>query len=312
MITCPCCGNKFQHDLETGCTGCGARRVGPPLARPEIELPSYGRALAVGAGGILLLLAFASSTVAALVEDKPLSFGFWNGIAAAETAAWRLRWLAPPVALVLSWLSWRVGQQVRREPLRFTGQRLARTGLVASAAIIAAVAVLIGVTVPERMRQNELAQNAADMAVVYATHRVLSDYRAKFGTYPSKPDDLLILPDPDGSVAALRTSMKSEIGEISYTPVANLAAAEIPASNSKSGRRRVSTVRVRGVALKPNTDDLPGEGVSLTNYELILPGKDKTFGTPDDLRIRDGMLVASPSPSEKNPRASSNISTREP
>ena len=312
MITCPCCGDKFQHDLEAGCTGCGARRVGPPLARPEHELPSYGRALAVGAASILLVAAFVASTLAALFEQKPDTFGFWNFVAAAETAAWRLRWLGPPVALMLSWLSWRVGQSVLREPLRFTGQRLARTGMTASAAVIAAFAVLIGVTVPERIRQRELAQQAADMSVVYATHRVLLDYRAKFGSYPSKPDDLLILPDPDGSVAALRTTMKSEIGEISYSPVANLAAAEIPAAKPSAGRARVSTVRVREVSLKSNTDDMPNEGVSLTNYELVLPGQDRIFGTSDDLHIRDGMLVPPLSPSDKNLRTSTNINTREP
>ncbi len=311
MITCPCCGNKFQHDLEAGCTGCGARRVGPPLARPEHELPSYGRALAVGVSGILLVLLFASSTVAALFEQKPVAYGFWNGVAAAETAAWRLRWLIPPVALAVSWLSWRVWQSVLREPLRFTGQRLARTGLVASVAVVASVAALIGVTVPERLRQHELAQQAADMSVVYATHRVLLDYRSKFGSYPSKPDDLLILPDPDGSVAALRTSMRSELGEIAYTPVANLAAVEIPTTNSNARRRRISTVSVRDAALKSNTDDMPDEGVSLTNYELVLPGVDKIFGTPDDLHIRDGMLVPAPTPFDKNLRTSTNISPRE-
>jgi hypothetical protein len=40
-----------------------------------------------------------------------------------------------------------------------------------------------------------------------------------------------------------------------------------------------------------NTDDLPGAGLALTNYELMLPGRDKLLGTDDDLRIRDGLIV---------------------
>jgi hypothetical protein len=32
----------------------------------------------------------------------------------------------------------------------------------------------------------------------------------------------------------------------------------------------------------------------LTNYELILPGRDRLLGTADDLRLRDGRIVAAP------------------
>ena len=58
MTICPCCGEKFDGELSDGCVACGARAVGPPLARPERELPSYGHALAVSAAGVVLLLAF--------------------------------------------------------------------------------------------------------------------------------------------------------------------------------------------------------------------------------------------------------------
>ena len=100
MIICPCCGLKFDGDLREGCTGCGARAVGPPLARPEHELPSYGRALFVGATGALLLLAFLSSTAFAIYEQDTFSLRFWNMVAAAETAAWRLKFMALPLALL--------------------------------------------------------------------------------------------------------------------------------------------------------------------------------------------------------------------
>ena len=46
--------------------------------------------------------------------------------------------------------------------------------------------------------------------------------------------------------------------------------------------------------------DLPGAGLALTNYELVLPGRDKILGTDDDLRIRDGLIA------ERGPRAATN------
>ena len=43
--------------------------------------------------------------------------------------------------------------------------------------------------------------------------------------------------------------------------------------------------------------------VALTNYTLRLPGKDKRFGTADDLFVRDGMIVAPPADEAPAPRA---------
>ena len=54
MINCPSCGSNFEGDLRLGCPSCGARSVGPPLAKAEHELPSYGRAVIVSAGGVAM------------------------------------------------------------------------------------------------------------------------------------------------------------------------------------------------------------------------------------------------------------------
>src|SRR2546425_6331231 len=101
LKVCPSCGAEFEGDLCLGCPSCGARAVGPPLARPEHELPSYGRASIAFASGVLMSIAFLGSTVAALIENKALSLRFWTirfwaVVAAAETAAWRLKWIAFP------------------------------------------------------------------------------------------------------------------------------------------------------------------------------------------------------------------------
>ena len=86
MTVCPCCGFKFEGDLNDGCASCGARAVGPPLSKPVSELPSFGRSLFVGVVGGLLLITFLVGTIIALFETKPVSLRFWSLMGAAETA----------------------------------------------------------------------------------------------------------------------------------------------------------------------------------------------------------------------------------
>lgn len=303
MTVCPCCGSKFEGDLRDGCAACGARAVGPPLVRPERELPFYGRALAVGAAGALLFLTFTTATLASLFEQKPLAFDFWKIVAAAETAAWRLKWTALPLSLPLLWASWRVRRQLRREPMRFGGLRVARAGLALSAVFTLACATLIGVTVPERLRKREAALRAADQSLVYAAHRVLLQYNARFGSLPATPDDLLRLPDEDGSVAQVRAMLSA--GD--YSPEANLAA--LPPPGRKGRGRRASAVRLTPASAKTNTDGAPTESLSLTNYGLVLPGRDKLLNTEDDIRVRDGVVVETAPSSQKQAVRSSSTPT---
>jgi hypothetical protein len=298
LTICPCCGSKIEGVLEDGCDACGARPVGPPLARPAHELPSYGRSLAVAAAGALLCLTFISKTIAALFEQQTFSLAFWKIMAAAETAAWRLKWLALPLSLVALWASARVRGQLRREPARFAGLRLAHAGIAMSAFVVFAVVILIGITIPARLHQREVARQAAEQAVAYATHRVLLQYSTRFGSLPTTPGDLTRLPDPDGSVKTVRALL--ETGD--YSPEANLAALP-PASSSKTRGRR-SALRLSNVSAKSNTDDAPRESLSLTNYLLVLPGRDKILNTADDIRIRDGMITPS-APDDRRARTRS-------
>ena len=286
MTTCPCCGFKFEGDLSEGCASCGARPVGPPLARPERELPSYGHAFFVAATGALLFLALLAGTVAAIFEEGQLSLRFWKLVSAAETAAWRLKWAVLPASLAGLYASWRARARMRREPARFVGHRAARAGLALTAGVVLAFAVLIGVTVPERLRQRELARWAAVDAQRHAVHRVLLAYNARFGSLPSAPEHLSRLPDPDGSVAAVRRVLEAG----AYLPEADIAA--LPPASAKSRGKRGGAPRLRAISAKSaNTDDAPGEQLSLTNYTVVLPGRDQLVGTPDDILIRDGRVV---------------------
>ena len=136
MTVCPCCGFKFEGDLQRdGCKSCGARAVGPPLSRPAHELPFYGRALFVGALGGVMLITFLTSTIIALFEHAPVSLRFRSLVSAAEIAAWRLKWIALPATLLTLWASSLICASIRRNPKRFAGSRIAHTGLTAAALV---------------------------------------------------------------------------------------------------------------------------------------------------------------------------------
>jgi hypothetical protein len=283
LIICPCCGLKFEGDLSQGCAGCGARSVGPPLARPEHELPSYGRALLAGTCGAILLLTFAASTGAALYEQDSFSLAFWSVVSAAETAAWRLKFLALPLALVSVWLSVALCRSIRREPRRFMGSDLAHSGLAASALVAVMMLTFIGITMPERLRQRQRGIDAGIYAEGYTIQRALLEYRARYGTYPTDMKDLRErLPDPDGRIATALDAIDIK----GYTPRADLASA-MP----KTKTRRARPAVMRRAALDGSTDDGVDEKVSFTNYELRLPGEDKLLNTEDDWFMRDGVIL---------------------
>jgi hypothetical protein len=252
------------------------------LARPEHELPSYGRALLVGVTGASALIAFLISTLTALFQRATPSFDFWSLVSAAETAAWGLKWLAVPFAVISIWLGWRICESIRKEPVRFMGSRVAHGGLVASVSFALLVATFIGITVPERLRQHDRSVEATYRARLYTHNRAFMEYRARFGTFPADINDLRNLPDADGSIAELIRNAE----QTSYKPWTELAATQPPPAKSR---------RLRGVALQPATlnsdsDDTQTEGVPFTNYELRLPGEDKILGTEDDWLMRDGLV----------------------
>jgi hypothetical protein len=290
LTTCPCCGEKFEGELSDGCASCGARAVGPPLARPERELPGYGHAFAVCAAGTILLVAFASALVSALFQRETFALGAKDLLRAAETAAWRLKWTALPAGLLLSYLCSKLYARMRREPSRFVGHAHARAGLAVIFAVAVALATFIGITVPERLRVRELARRAADNALLYETDIALGRYRRQFGTYPATISDLRRLEDTDGSVARLLNTIA--VGE--YKPETDIASLTTGRAKARS-KRRGTVIRARA----SNSDDLLGDSIVLTNYEVTLPGRDRLLGTDDDLYIRDGLILDAPRPSTK-------------
>lgn len=291
MIICPCCGFKFEGDLHRGCEACGACAVGEPLPRPAHELPSYGRSLLLVVTGALMVLAFFVQTVLALVQRLPLSFGFWSwvaaAVAAAETAAWHLKWISLPVTVVVLWGGSRIYRRMQQSPSRFVGLRFARAGLTASALVSLMIATAIGVTVPERVRQHQDAIEAASYAQGYTIQRALLEYRALHGTLPADVRDLLHLDDPDGSIAAALNNL----GPIDPVSASAWYKTSVQLAESLP---KDKTRRLRGAVLRNAsavTDDTMDGGLSFTNYELRLPGEDKILNTDDDFIMRDGVIM---------------------
>ncbi len=293
MTICPCCGFKFEGALSTGCEACGARSVGEPLPKPAHELPSYARSLLLAVIGPLMVVAFLTQSIIALTKPATLSFDFWSLLAAGQTAAWRLKWVAIPTTILVLWGSRRIYRSMMQSPARFCGLRYAKTGLIATAFVPVLIAVLIVVTIPERLHQRELGIRAGENAIGYATDRALLQYLKEFGTFPSEKKDLARLPDPDGSIAALLRQIEAS----EYK-----ASAEVAAVPSKKPRALGGAV-IRNASLNTASDEPLSEGLSFTNYEIRLAGADKVLDTDDDLIVRDGIITKA-SESSKPPVSS--------
>ena len=287
-IICPCCGAQCAGDLQlTACQSCGAKAVGPPLARPEHELPALGLPLAVAASGALLVLVFAASTVFALLGQKTFSLAFGNVFAAAETAAWRLKWVLLPLSVLAAYAGHRALAHIRTNRARYCAPRLAHAGFSLSVLVAFAAYALIGVTVPERLRQRRVAAEAARNAEAYEPIKVLLEYQQQYGSLPASADDLRKLPDHDGAVARAAAMIRAG----SYDPDATIAS--LPPA--RPGARGNVNVGVRPVSLRPGLDDVRGgQGLAFTNYTLRLPGPDKKLNTEDDIFVRDGMIGRAP------------------
>jgi len=235
------------------------------------------------ASGSAMLVTFLGFLVAALIENRSTWFKFWTVVTAGEVAAWRVKWVALPVAALVIWGGIQIIRSIKRSPTRYIGLSAARAGFVAAVATTVLMAALIGITVPERLRQRQMAHNAAVFSQAHTYSRALLAYRELHGYIPG-PDDLIselkTLPDPDGSIAqALQTLDVS-----GYQPGTVVAAAT---NKSKPMPLRGEVIRKTSVSI-PVTDH---GGMAFTNYDLRLPGEDKILNTEDDLIVRDGLVM---------------------
>src|SRR5207248_47247 len=79
----------------------------------------------------------------------------------------------------------------------------ARALVLAIMGSLMVMAVLIGISIPTRLRNRQDAFEAGYDAHVQRLDRAFFEYGIRYNTLPSEPQDLLKgLPDPDGSLAA--------------------------------------------------------------------------------------------------------------
>lgn len=280
MTTCPCCGFKFHGALTSGCKECGARAVGEPLPKPAHELPSYGRALVLAVTGSLVALIFVVQVIIAFVQKWSGSLGFWSWVAAGETAAWRLKWIAIPSLILVIWFGRKLYRSILSQPERFCGVKYARRGLLSSATVAMLIALLIGITVPARLEHRRLAKEAGFLAQGYTIERALLQYRLTYHTLPADYKTLQErIPDPDGSLAA---ALK-DLDPTAYRPSTEVAA------NTAERSRKLRGAVIRNASISA-TDDTPSGGLSFINYVLRLPGEDKITGTDDDWIVENGVV----------------------
>jgi hypothetical protein len=101
--------------------------------------------------GSLVVIVFVTQTVIAFFQHSAKGFGFWNWVAAGETAAWRLKWVSIPVLFAILWFGRKLYRSILLQPEKFCGIKHARRGLIASSVVALSIALLIGITVPARM-----------------------------------------------------------------------------------------------------------------------------------------------------------------
>jgi hypothetical protein len=232
--------------------------------------------------GSLIVLVFLVQTVVAMVQRGTGWFEFWSWVAAAETAAWRLKWISIPVLFVALWFGGKLYRSIRRQPAKFCGLTYARGGMIASATVALLIALLIGVTVPARLRQREMAKEAAYRADYLTILVATMEYRQRYQTVPA---DVALLreriPDPYGTLAAALNNIDPR----GYDPHGEIA--EVTPQKSRNLRGAV----VRNASLSTPTDDAAPTGLAFTWFELRMPGDDKILGNEDDWIGRDGMFM---------------------
>lgn len=282
MIICPACGSSVDEQLCLGCSACGARAVGPPLAKPEYQLKSYGLAILAAVGGGVMLAGFLAATTVAWIVTYGAGLRFGTFFAAGQSAAWQLKWVSIPVTVAVIWIGLRSVRAIQKAPADFGGLRIARGGFGAAILATLLIATAIGVTVPERLERRQWALQAAENVPALTLARHTLEYRALHGTVPPSQEELInhlrTLPDPDGSIAEA----------VELVPPDGYEAIAVVAAASTKGKRLPRGAAVRNASLTTGAD-VPA--VSFTSYQLRLPGPDKKINTEDDLIIRDGLVM---------------------
>ncbi len=252
----------------------------------------------------LLAFAFLVSFAVAFVERGVFPLSAEGFVTAFEDATWRLKYTLLPFSILGLWANWLITKRMRREPARFVGHRVAHVGLALTAVVLFVSVAGFGINIPERLRERRIAREAANSALLYASHRAILDYQARYGTYPATLEDLRKLPDANRSIARALDHLSSSDYRPTAPPTAQLTA------TSRNRSARSSTAKLRYANRRANAPDGAEVAVSFNGYELAWPGEDKIFGTADDRVMQDGLLLEKSQYPSPRPSATAAASPR--
>jgi hypothetical protein len=277
-MICPCCGESREIS-SSECAACGAKQVGPPLARPDVLMPKLGQSFVALACGVIVIIAFL--LIWALKDDMRVGrvllvwmlgdgyeltkklleadahlpyyriFAFY-----AYDLAFDFSIAAIPLSLAGIWMARRALRLIKSDSASFGGIRVARASYCLSIGLLVVFSAVSVSSIPHWIARRRAQRIAATRALMYELHaRGLQRYYKEYGAYPGELNDL-------SRVSASGTP-QSDYWEqnFEYKPVVVVAA--------------------KGVAA-PYSD-----------YTLVSCGPDGKFGTEDDITMIDGVIVES-------------------
>jgi hypothetical protein len=282
-MICPCCGHSREVEAVE-CASCGARQVGEPLAPPDITVPHLGPALISFACALTIIMAFLAIWI--LIHDVKVGRALLVSVLGEGTELTRdllkadakllqyriVSYDAYRLAVILSigliplsafgiWLARRAIRLSRKEPQHFGGLKLSRISLALSASLFL-IFTTVGISgIPAAIERGRTSRLAATRAMMYELHQqALQKYYREYGSYPQELSDL--------SRVNAESAPQSDYWErsFSYSPVGVIAS--------------------------------KGSAYYFSNYKLVSAGSDGKFGTEDDIKMIDGVIVDGQSDSD--------------
>lgn len=275
-MICPCCG-EVRGITSMECSGCGARQIGEPMAKPDVLLPKLGSSLAAFGCAMFVLLGF--TAVWLLSNDMKagrvlLVWAFGDGIKFTKELldvnpklpyykifsydAYRQMFFQSfiwiPLSLLGVWLGRRAMRRAKAAPEKFGGFSLARIATTVSAALLVVFSAGAISGIPDALERGRLKKAAATRAAMYALHaEALEKYHREYGSYPQELSDVSRV-----NAEALPNTDYWE-NNFSYQPTGVIASR--------------------------------GSAISFSNYKLISAGPDGKLGTEDDISMQDGIIL---------------------
>jgi hypothetical protein len=277
-MICPCCGESREIS-SSECASCGAKQVGPPLAKPDVLMPKLGQSFAALACGVIVIIAFLLAwaldndlRVARVLLVWTLGDGYeltkklleadarlpYYRIFAynAYILANKFSIVAVPLSLAGIWLARRALRLIKSDSASFGGIKVARASYCLSIGLLVVFSAVSVSSIPRAIATRSAKRVAATRALMYELHsRGLQRHYKEYGNYPGELADL--------SRVNANGTPQSDYWErnFEYKPIAVIAS--------------------------------KGSGISLSDYKLISSGPDGKFGTEDDIIMIDGVIIES-------------------